>query len=346
MDSPPESIFKSAFRAFCRMFSAVIGILLAIFFFSILYSLFTPSPLIQEKTKLEILPDAEGAREILPMTTPAILQISVHGVIGDSKGLDTQMMENILLDSRTGLLSHDRVKGILLHINTPGGAATEANNIYQMLKAYKEKYQVPIYAYVDGFCASGGMYIAAATDQIFSSSESVIGSIGVVWGPFFNFYDVMMKVGMQARTLTEGIDKDMMNPTRPFREGEDNSMKAVMDYSYQRFVDIIVANRTRVDKTKLINEYGAQIYDPVRAEEIGYIDHAMSSRNETLRALLEAANLDPKKPYQVVTLSPRHDWMSELVKGKSPLFTGRIEHAIDWGKPSASADPVAYLYRP
>jgi len=328
------------------MFFAVAGILLAVFAFLILYSAFTPSPLVQEKTKLEILPDAEGNREILSMTTPAILQISVHGVIGDPKGLDSQMMENILLDSRTGLLSHDRVKGILLHINTPGGAATDANNIYQMLKAYKEKYQVPIYAYVDGFCASGGMYIAAATDQIFSSAESVIGSIGVVWGPFFNFHDVMMKVGMQARTLTEGIDKDMMNPTRPYREGEDNSMKAVMDYSYQRFVDIIVANRPNVDKTKLINEYGAQIYDPVRAEEIGYIDHATSSRNETLRALLEAAQLDPKKPYQVVTLFPKHDWISELVTGKSPLFTGRIEHAIDLGKPYAGADPVAYLYRP
>lgn len=65
----------------------------------------------------------------------------------------------------------------LVYINTPGGTVVDADGIYRALLEYKTKYDVPIYAYIDGLCASGGMYVALAADKIFASDVSLIGSV-------------------------------------------------------------------------------------------------------------------------------------------------------------------------
>ncbi len=344
MDTPRESIFSSAMRTFCRMLFGLLGILIAFVIFSMVYSAFAPSHLAEEKTTMTLLPDAHGNRDILPMSTPAILQIPIHGFIGDPQKLDSDLIQNVLLDSRSGLLGNDRVKGILLHFNTPGGTVVDSENIYTMLNEYKKKYKVPIFGYVDGLCASGGMMISCSADQVFAGPPSLIGSVGVIIGPFFNFFDLMGKIGVQARTISEGLDKDMLNPTRPWKEGEDASIKAVTAFMYQRFLDIVTSARPRLDRTKLVQEYGAQIFDCVTAEKLGYIDHAMATREETLQELVKAANLDPEKPYQVVSLTPKNPWLSELVSGKSPLFTGKIEHTLDSPLTRIREQPC-YLYQ-
>ena len=146
MQIAPESIFVSSLRTFCRIFFGVIAALIAFFLFSMIYSAFAGSPLLEEKTDLEILPDATGTRELVSVSAPAILQIPIHGVIGDPQKLDAAIIENVLLDSRVGLLSHNRVKGILLHLDTPGGTVVDSDAIYRMLKEYKEKYNHPIFS--------------------------------------------------------------------------------------------------------------------------------------------------------------------------------------------------------
>lgn len=345
MEISRESIFSSALRSFCKMFFSVIGILIAIFVFSCIYSIFSGVSLIEEKTTMHILPDAAGNRDAAAFTSPVILQINVHGIIGDPKGIDTDAVESILLDSRSGLLKGDRVKGILLHFDTPGGTVLDSDNIYRMLNEYKVRYKVPVFGFVNGLCASGGMYIASSADQVFAGPASVIGSVGVVMGPFFNVADTLGKLGIQSKTITEGLDKDMMNPMRPWKEGEDASIKAIMAYFYDQFVEIVTSARPQLSKEKLINEYGARIFDGVTAQKFGYVDIAMSSRNDALIALLHQAQIDPTKPYQVIELIPKNNWISDLFESKSPIFSGTIEHRLDIGQPKIK-DQFAYLYTP
>lgn len=345
MQLSTDSIFRSAIRSFCKTFFAVVGVLFGLFLCSILYALVSGASLIEQKTTMHLLPDASGSRNETAIASPAILQINVHGVIGDPNALNTEIIENILLDSRSGLLGENRVKGILLHFDTPGGTVVDSHNIYEMLKNYKAKYNIPVFGFVDGLCASGGMYIASAADKMFSGPAGIIGSVGVVIGPFFNVSSALTTLGIQAKTITEGLDKDMMNPTRPWKENEDASLKAITAFFYNQFVDIVAQARKRLDKTALINTYGAQVFDPIEAEKLGYIDVAMSSRNEALLALLDAANIDPAKPYQVVSLSPIENWVSALMKGNSSLLTGKIEHRLDLGQPKIQGK-FAYLYNP
>lgn len=343
MEIQRESIFVSILRTFSRTFFGVCGFFLAILLISVLYSTFSSATTAQEKTTTNYLPDHTGSRDGISLTSPVILQLNIHGVIGEPKVLDSDVVQNILMDSRGGVLK-ERVKGVLIHINSPGGTVVDSDNIYRMILLYKAKYKVPVIAFVDGLCASGGMYIACAADQIYAGPASIIGSVGVVVGPFFNIYETMTKIGVQARTLTEGLDKDMMNPTRPFKEGEDASLKAVTAYFYNQFVDLVVSRRPRMDKSKLIQEYGAQVFDPVLAQQYGYVDFANSSREEALLALLKEAKMDPAKTYQVVELEPKNAWVSALLS-QSPLITGKIEHSLDFGAPKIR-DQFAYLYQP
>lgn len=347
MEFARESIFVSSLRSFCRCFFAVFGIFLSIMLVTFLYSIVSAPKGYEEKTQLTVLPDLAEHRDLLSTSSPVILRVNIHGIIGEP-GMDSETIENILLDSHTGLLTGDRVKGVLLHFNTPGGVVVDADNIYRMLKAYKEKYHLPVYGFVDGLCASGGMYISCCADQIYATPPSVIGSIGVIIGPFFNFSDAMGKIGIQSQTLTQGLDKDMLSPFRTWKENEDASLKVIIASMYNRFVDLVAANRPRVDKTKLVNEYGAQVYDGKKAQEIGYIDVAEASYNEVLAALMKEAKIDTTKPYQVVELKPRTDWISMLASNKSPLFTGKIEHIFNGGdrKSSSVREQFSYYYEP
>ncbi|MBU6445921.1 MAG: S49 family peptidase [Verrucomicrobia bacterium] len=329
------------------MFFAVCGIFLAFIAMTCLYNAIadTATSPTESKTTVHYLPDANWKRES-STTSPVILQLNVHGVIGETKGgIDTKAVQNILLDSRTGDFKNNRVKGILLHMNTPGGTVVDSDNIYRMLKEYKALYKVPVFAYIDGLCASGGMYISCAADQVYAGPASLIGSVGVVIGPFFNFFDALSKIGISSKTITEGLDKDMMNPFRAWKPNEDASLQAVTAYYYQQFVDIVTSAKPRLNKEKLIHDYGAKIFDPMTAQEYGYVDFAEASRDTALLALLKEAGVDPSQTYQVVELEPKSEWIKSLFNSQSPLCTGRIEHTIDTGAPQIR-DQVAYLYQP
>ena len=325
MNVTRESIFVSAFRTLCNSLAGMIGILVGLFIIGILFASLSKPSVVSDKTTLIIAADAEGNRKLLSDSTPAILRFNIHGEIG-TRDLNAKLLHTQLLDSREGLLKKDRVKAIFLHINSPGGTVDDASNMYLALMEYKEKYKIPIYAYVDGMCASGAMFIACSADKIYSNPSGIIGSVGVIMGPNFNFSGLMEKIGVSQVTLTEGKDKDMLSRFRPWQPGEDGSLKAIMAYDYKRFTDIVANSRPRMDKNKLITVYGAQVFDPPKAEELGYIDDSNSSYNSALKALVKEAKIEGD--YQVVELKAPHPILSDLIEGKSPLFTGKIKHEI------------------
>jgi ClpP class serine protease len=188
------------------------------------------------------------------------------------------------------------------------------------------------------------MYIACAADKIYAGPASATGSVGTLIGPFFNLSDLMSKVGVAAETITAGLNKDMMSPFRPWKPGEDSSLKNLVAYFYQQFVDLVAASRPRMDKTKLVEVYGAQIYDPVTAEQLGYVDVANASRGQALLDLLKEAGIDPSAQYQVVELDAKSGWRS-LFGNDSPLRGGTLQHLLG---PNFYflKNQFAYLYQP
>jgi signal peptide peptidase SppA len=325
MEYTRESILVSAVRALCKAFSAIVGILIGMILIFFVLMMFSSPDIYPSKSSLVISPDANGNRDLLPHTAPVLLKLEIIGIIGQGD-LVADKVQNSLLDSREGMLATDRVKGILLHINTPGGTVDDADAIYRALLNYKKKYQVPIFAYVDGLCASGGMYIASAADKIFASPSSVIGSIGVILGPTFNFSGLMDKYGVQSLTITQGKDKDMLNPFRPWQPGEDSSLRNITADLYERFVSIVTTARPNLDRDKLIGEYGAQVFIAKQAQMFGYIDEDDSDYSATIAALAKESKIPENQIYQVMTIEPAHAFLADLTQGKLSLLTGKITH--------------------
>ncbi len=344
MEFRNDSIIVSAVRTLCKAFAAIIGIMIGLILVFVTLKMFSTPDIFPPKTTLVLAPDANGSRDLLPQTTPVILRIDINGVIGQ-RDLTTAKIQNCLLDSREDMLSHNRVKAVLLYINTPGGTVDDANGIYRALLDYKQKYQVPIYAYVEGMCASGGMYIACTADRIFASETSIIGSIGVILGPTFNFSGLMDRYGVQSLTITEGKDKDMLNPFRPWRPGEDNSLRVLTASLYEQFVEIVTRARPRLDRDKLIEDYGAQIFVAQTAQKLGYIDVADTDYSTAVAQLAKDAQID--SAYQVMKIEPVHPFLADLTDSKCSLLSGKITHTFQIGPLSSEmSGRLLYLYQP
>lgn len=314
LPSSKESIFKSSLRALLKGFFSFFGAAVCI-----IGSFFVLAFLVNSnanKSNFSIEPDAEGQKIASSLTAPIILKIDVNGIIGAGK-LTTSDIQSLLQDSREGLFKNGRVKGVLLTLDTPGGSVTDSNGIYEALKLYKQRYGVPIYAYVDGTCASGGMYISSAADKIYASPISIIGSVGVILGPVFNFHQLMENWGIQTKTISKGKDKAMLNPFTVWKPNEDASLHAITEYLYSQFVDIVLAARPQMNRQKLIEDYGAQVFAAPKALEYGYIDSANASYSSTLKELALASGIKEQEKYQVIELKPSKTFFSDLVEGKS-----------------------------
>ena len=125
-----DSLWRSSIRSFLVTFFAVIAffsvfIVVALFFSAI----DTSEESITNNYTVEILPNAKGVRKKLSKDAPVVLEVNIQGVIGGSD-LTQSTIEDLLVESRENQLKDDRVKAVLVHINSPGGTVTDADGIY------------------------------------------------------------------------------------------------------------------------------------------------------------------------------------------------------------------------
>lgn len=306
-----ESIFMSSLRAFFVAFFAICGVLVGLTLLSIgIASLVSLSKTDDYPSSMTFLPDAQGSRKELGSDVPVILQLDIDGQIGRGQ-LTGKKIESLLLKTREDKFKEGRVKAILLSINSPGGGVIDSDAIYRHLRDYKHRFGIPIYAYVDGLCASGGYYISMAADRIYASDVSLIGSIGVKsWPPYVNVSDALEKMGISSETLSAGKGKDEMNPFRPWREGEQANYQKLIDYYYWQFVQLVTAHRPAIDEENLVQIYGAEVFPAPYAAHNGLIDHSGAERRQVLTDLVSAAGIEGD--YQVVGVEAESWWLKAL----------------------------------
>lgn len=340
-----ETILRSSIRAFFVALCAVLGIIVAFFVVVLLSAGSFTDDDIDTTYSTKIVPNGQGIRKALSSHSPIILQLDIHGLIG-TEVMSMKTVQDQFMESREGTFKDDRVKAVLLKINTPGGTVIDADGIYRTVMYYKEKYKVPVYAYVDGLCASGGMYIACAADKIFASDVSVIGSIGVITPTFMNYTQLLEKIGVQSKTVFAGKNKDMLNPFRPWGDDEAKEVQELINYYYNSFVNIVLTNRTKVNKEELVKTVGADVMPAEDAVKLGLIDKSGANLYDTITALAEAANLK-EGSYQVVELENKN-WLQALLKMENPFITGKITHHISFPDElnPKLMNQFLYLYRP
>jgi protease IV len=185
-----------------------------------------------------------------------LLAFNLHLDEGLTSGKHTALVEIVGVIDSKGDASADRVtaalqtafkdkntQGIILRINSPGGSPVQAGIIYDEVRRLRGLYpSIPLYAVVEDLCASGGYYIAAATDKIYVDKASIVGSIGVImdgWG----FTGTMEKLGVERRVLTSGENKAFLDPFSPEDEKQKRHAQTMLDEIHKQFIDVVRKGR-------------------------------------------------------------------------------------------------------
>ena len=162
-----------------------------------------------------------------------IAVVDIEGVIVQPKTVADQL-------KRYG--DDNSVKAIILHINTPGGGVAASQEMYDAVKRVRDQKKKRIVASIETVGASGGYYVASATNKIFANPGSVVGSIGVI-AEWVNYGDLMRWAKLKDVTLKAGVLKDAGNPVRDMTPEERAYFQGLIDNMYGQFIRAVADGR-------------------------------------------------------------------------------------------------------
>lgn len=206
-----------------------------------------------------------------------ILFMEIQGLISEkksSKPLQLQVEASMVSSVKEQLdmaAGDDRVKGILLMINSPGGTVTASDILYNEIRHFKAEKQVKVVALLNGTATSGGYYVALGADRIIAYPTTVTGSIGVILLNL-NLDGLMEKIGVSNATVKSGRYKDLGSPLRKPEEGEQEILQGVVDELYGRFVQVVGENRRALNVSDHPELVDGRIFTARQALSEGLID--------------------------------------------------------------------------
>ncbi|MGX7349803.1 signal peptide peptidase SppA [Dolosicoccus paucivorans] len=236
--------------------------------------------------------------------TQRIAVLDLEGVIGVNPD-DHQFM----LESIKSLKEDPTIKGILLNVDSPGGAVYQSEEIYTRLKQLKEALDVPVYTTMGSLGASGGYYIPMASDKIFASPETTTGSIGVIMGGM-NFSKFLDNWGIETQNFQSGKYKDLPSSTRALDDDEKAYLQEHVDRAFDRFVQVVMDGR-QMSKEDVLKVANGKIYDGLQAQELGLIDE-IGYFDEALEALKEATGVKEPEVFRYTMYGPQ-SWFNSVV---------------------------------
>ncbi len=160
------------------------------------------------------------------------------------------------------------VKGILLNIDSPGGAVAPSIEVAYALKRAKEK--KPVVVYASGTLASGSYYASIWADEIIANPGSMVGSIGVIMQGA-DVSELMSKIGIKSQSVQAGKYKKVGAVEREWTNYEIDELNKVIQGTYDLFT-ADVANARGLDIKKRDTFANAHIFTANQAKEVGLID--------------------------------------------------------------------------
>jgi protease-4 len=134
------------------------------------------------------------------------------------------------------------IKAIILHVNTPGGGVAASQELYDAVKRIRDQKKKRIVASIETVGASGGYYVASATNKIFADRGSIVGSIGVI-AQWVNYGDLMRWAKLKDVTMKAGELKDTGNPTRDMTPEEKAYFQSLIDNMHGQFIRAVAEGR-------------------------------------------------------------------------------------------------------
>ena len=183
---------------------------------------------------------ASRRRRLLPelRKQPVLAVLPLHGAITSGSG--PFAMDDRFIAAVRAARANRRVKGVILHIDSPGGGALASDRIHhELVQLAHEK---PVVAYFGNVAASGGYYAAAAAHHIVAEPTTITGSIGVVAAQVI-VEPLMQKLGIVTETLQRGAHATLLDPLHPVNEDERAVLETEIQSFYDGFLNVVATGR-------------------------------------------------------------------------------------------------------
>lgn len=217
---------------------------------------------------------ASRRRRLLPelRRKPVLAVLPLHGAITSGSG--PLAMDDRFIAAVRAARANRRVRGVILHIDSPGGGALASDRIHhELVQLAHEK---PVVAYFGNVAASGGYYAAAAAHHIVAEPTTITGSIGVVAARVI-VEPLMQKLGIVTETLQRGAHATLLDPLHPVNEDERAVLETEIQSFYDGFLNVVATGRKRSrDEVHAVAQ--GRVWSGRDAKEKGLVDELGDGR--------------------------------------------------------------------
>jgi protease-4 len=242
----------------------------------------------------------------------------IEGGQGDDETIGSEKISKEIRKAR----EDDKIKAIVLRVNSPGGSALASDVIWREVVLAEEV--KPVVVSMGDVAASGGYYIACAADTIVAEPNTITGSIGV-FGVLMNAQKLFNnKLGISIDTVKSNKFADLGTPFRPLTEGERSIIQEGVNEIYFTFIEKVAEGRGMT--TAEVDSIGqGRVWSGEDALEIGLVD-VLGGVGDAIEI---AANMAEVENYRVIEYpaqkDPFEEFMNELSgKGEEAFLKRRL----------------------
>jgi len=261
------------------------------------------------------------------LSTNQVALLEIEGAIFDSQTFNQQLKD---YGRRSG------VRAVVVRLNTPGGGVAATQEIYEAVLRFRSETRKKVIASMSSVAASGGYYVACATDRVYANPGSITGSIGVI-AEWYNYGDLLRWAKIQDVVIKSGEYKDAGNPARPLTEAERAYFQRLIDGLYNQFVSAVVKNR-KMPEGAVRKLADGRVYTGEEAKQLGLIDD-LGTLQDAIQAAARMSGIvgEPK----ILTPPKRKLSLLDFLLGESKAVIP-IPFPVD---PSQSQIRFQYLWR-
>ena len=252
-------------------------------------------------------------------------QIAVLFASGEiADGNKNQINYEDLVPLIVKLAEDEKIKGLVLRVNSPGGSAFGSDQIGEALDYFKSKGK-PLAVSMGDYAASGGYWISAGADRIFADPLTITGSIGI-FGLIPNFKGTLDKIGVNVSTVSTNPSANFPTGLEPLNETQLAAMQKYVDRGYSQFINRVAKGRKmKVEEVESIAE--GRVWDAQTALKLKLVD-ALGNLQDAIEWTAQKANV--QNDYDVAAYPQIEPTIWNMIQLNNMAMTlGDFKNAVD-----------------
>lgn len=167
--------------------------------------------------------------------------VPIEGEIVDTEPKIGRASSYEVVDRLRRVLKDDRVKAVVIRVDSPGGSVLGSELIRREVERIVKSGR-PVVVSMGNVAASGGYWIATASDLVIADKSTITGSIGI-FGLFPNFSRALDRWGVHTDGSATSSLGGAMDPTRPLNSKTAEAIQQVIDFGYANFLSRVSESR-------------------------------------------------------------------------------------------------------